>query len=165
MAELIIDIGSVGGTGPFGQLRHGSRHVGRPAGAGFTGRELIVKFAGNYHGHVDSLLVAAGSSAATLSVPDSPGVTRGTSQDTLVLRYNDVEAVRAAFAAHGERIAAVILEPVVGNMGCVVPRLEFLQVLRNLTRQCGSVLIFDEVMTGFRVAPAAPRRCGASCPT
>jgi glutamate-1-semialdehyde 2,1-aminomutase len=120
---------------------------------GFTGRELIVKFAGNYHGHVDSLLVAAGSSAATLGVPDSPGVTRGTSQDTLVLRYNDVEAVRAAFAAHGERIAAVILEPVVGNMGCVVPRLEFLQVLRNLTRQCGSVLIFDEVMTGFRVAP------------
>ncbi len=88
---------------------------------GFTGRDRIVKFAGNYHGHVDSLLVAAGSAAATLSVPNSPGVTRGTSQDTLVLPYNDVEMLRATFQREGQRIAAVIVEPVVGNMGCVVP--------------------------------------------
>ena len=119
---------------------------------GFTGREVIVKFAGNYHGHVDSLLVAAGSSAATLAVPDSPGVTAGTSRDTLVLKYNDVAGLQAAFAEHGSRIAGVILEPVVGNMGCVPGTREFLTTLRELTSQHGSVLIFDEVMTGFRVA-------------
>jgi glutamate-1-semialdehyde 2,1-aminomutase len=119
---------------------------------GFTGRDVIVKFAGNYHGHVDSLLVAAGSSAATLAVPNSPGVTAGTSQDTLILPYNDVAALQAAFAEHGERIAGVIVEPVVGNMGCVPATQEFLQTLRDETAQSGSVLIFDEVMTGFRVA-------------
>ncbi len=88
---------------------------------GFTGRDVIVKFAGNYHGHVDSLLVAAGSSAATLGVPNSPGVTPGTTQDTLILQYNDVAGVHRAFDEHGSRIAGVILEPVVGNMGVVVP--------------------------------------------
>ena len=119
---------------------------------GYTGRELIIKFAGNYHGHVDSLLVAAGSSAATLAVPDSPGVTAGTSRDTLVLPYNDVAAFQAAFARHGSRVAAVILEPVVGNMGCVPASEEFLAELRRLTREQGAVLIFDEVMSGFRVA-------------
>ena len=119
---------------------------------GFTGKDVVVKFAGNYHGHVDSLLVAAGSSAATLAVPDSPGVTSGTSQDTLVLPYNDVVASEQAFAEHAGRIAAVILEPVVGNMGCVPASSEFLQVLRDLTEKSGAVLIFDEVMTGFRVA-------------
>jgi glutamate-1-semialdehyde 2,1-aminomutase len=119
---------------------------------GYTGRDVVVKFAGCYHGHVDSLLVAAGSSAATLAVPDSPGVTAGTSQDTLVLQYNDVAGLQSAFGEHGPRIAAVILEPVVGNMGCVVPRQEFLDTARRLTRQSGAVLIFDEVMTGFRVA-------------
>jgi glutamate-1-semialdehyde 2,1-aminomutase len=119
---------------------------------GCTGRDLIVKFAGNYHGHVDSLLVAAGSSAATLAVPDSPGVTAGTSRDTLVLEYNDVPGLAQAFAAHGPRIAGVIVEPVVGNMGCVIPQPEFLQALRDLTRQYGGLLIYDEVMTGFRVA-------------
>lgn len=119
---------------------------------GYTGRDVIVKFAGNYHGHVDSLLVAAGSSAATLAVPDSPGVTAGTGKDTLVLPYNDVAAVADAFAHHGPRIAGVIMEPVVGNMGCVVPRPEFLTAVRDLTRRHRSVLIFDEVMTGFRVA-------------
>jgi glutamate-1-semialdehyde 2,1-aminomutase len=119
---------------------------------GHTGRDVIVKFAGNYHGHVDSLLVAAGSSAATLAVPDSPGVTPGTSQDTLVLRYNDVAALQAAFEVHGKRIAGLILEPVVGNMGCVVPSPEFLQAARSLTERHGALLIFDEVMTGFRVA-------------
>ena len=120
---------------------------------GFTGKDVVVKFAGNYHGHVDSLLVAAGSSAATLAVPDSPGVTSGTSQDTLVLPYNDVVASEQAFAEHAGRIAAVILEPVVGNMGGVPASSEFLQVLRDLTEKSGAVLIFDEVMTGFRLSP------------
>ena len=119
---------------------------------GCTGRNLIVKFAGNYHGHVDSLLVAAGSSAATLGVPSSPGVTPGTAQDTLVLRYNDVRGLTEAFERHGSHIAAIILEPVVGNMGVVLPAGEFLQAARRLTRQHGALLIFDEVMTGFRVA-------------
>ncbi len=119
---------------------------------GFTGRDVIVKFAGNYHGHVDSLLVAAGSSAATLAVPDSPGVTAGTSRDTLVLPYNDLAAVGAAFGQRGEEIAGVILEPVVGNMGCVPPLSGFLEGLRETTRQHGALLIMDEVMTGFRVA-------------
>ncbi|HEY5315709.1 MAG TPA: glutamate-1-semialdehyde 2,1-aminomutase [Pirellulales bacterium] len=119
---------------------------------GFTGRELIVKFAGNYHGHVDSLLVAAGSSAATLAVPNSPGVTAGTAADTLVLQYNDVPGLQQAFAEHGQRIACVIVEPVVGNMGCVIPTAQFLAALRAETQQHGALLIFDEVMTGFRVA-------------
>jgi glutamate-1-semialdehyde 2,1-aminomutase len=119
---------------------------------GFTSRDLIIKFAGNYHGHVDSLLVAAGSSAATLGVPNSPGVTAGTAKDTLVLKYNDVTGLEAAFRQHGSQIAAVIFEPVVGNMGVVVPSTAFLHVLRELTNLHGAVLIFDEVMTGFRVA-------------
>ena len=119
---------------------------------GYTGRPRIVKFSGNYHGHVDSLLVAAGSSAATLGVPNSPGITAGTAQDTLVLSYNDTAALAAAFAAHGPEIAGVIVEPVVGNMGCVKPSVEFRTALRELTTQAGALLIFDEVMTGFRVA-------------
>lgn len=119
---------------------------------GYTGRSVIVKFAGNYHGHVDSLLVAAGSSAATLAVPNSPGVTEGTSGDTLVLEYNDVAGLNSAFDQFGNRIAGVIVEPVVGNMGCVVPDAEFLAALRKRTEQSGALLIFDEVMTGFRVA-------------
>src|SRR5882672_10215941 len=102
---------------------------------GFTGRDVIVKFAGNYHGHVDSLLVAAGSSAATLAVPNSPGVTAGTSRDTLVLQYNDVDGLKEAFAAHGGRIAGVIFEPIVGNMGVVVPSSDFLKALRQLTHK------------------------------
>ena len=119
---------------------------------GYTGRDIIIKFAGNYHGHVDSLLVAAGSSAATLAVPNSPGVTSGTSQDTMILQYNDVEGLQAAFQKHPGSIAAVILEPVCGNMGCVTPTPEFLQSLRDVTAEQGTVLIFDEVMCGFRVA-------------
>src|SRR5690606_4473986 len=119
---------------------------------GYTGRDIIVKFAGNYHGHVDSLLVAAGSSAATLAVPNSPGVTAGTAQDTLVLAYNDVAGLKAAFAERPGKIAGVIVEPVVGNMGCVIPSKEFLQALREETARDGALLIFDEVMTGFRVA-------------
>jgi glutamate-1-semialdehyde 2,1-aminomutase len=117
-----------------------------------TERDVIVKFAGNYHGHVDSLLVAAGSAAATLGVPDSPGVTRGTTRDTLVLAYNDPAALEAAFAEHGQKIAAVIFEPVVGNMGCVVPSREFLAALTALSRKHGALLICDEIITGFRVA-------------
>ena len=118
---------------------------------GATGRDKIIKFAGNYHGHVDSLLVAAGSAAATLSVPNSPGVTQGTSQDTLVLEYNDVEQLAATFQKFPTQIAAVILEPVCGNMGCVTPTPEFLTALRALTRQHQALLVFDEVMCGFRV--------------
>jgi glutamate-1-semialdehyde 2,1-aminomutase len=119
---------------------------------GFTGRDVIVKFAGNYHGHVESLLVAAGSSATTLGVPNSPGVTAGTTKDTLVLEYNDVDGLSAAFQRHGAQIAGVIVEPVVGNMGCVIPSREFLLALREVTSRHGALLIFDEVMTGFRVA-------------
>jgi glutamate-1-semialdehyde 2,1-aminomutase len=119
---------------------------------GATGRDRIVKFAGNYHGHGDSLLVAAGSAAATLGVPNSPGVTAGTARDTMVLEYNDPEGLESAFAAHGDTIAAIIMEPVVGNMGLVEPTDDFLAAARRLTTQHGSVLIFDEVMTGFRLA-------------
>ncbi len=119
---------------------------------GFTGRDTIIKFAGNYHGHVDSLLVAAGSSAATLGVPSSPGVTAGTAQDTLVLEYNDVASLEQTFAEQGDTIAGVIFEPIVGNMGVVRPSEEFCTALRSLTRRHGSLLICDEVMTGFRVA-------------
>ena len=119
---------------------------------GHTGRDVVVKFAGNYHGHVDSLLVGAGSSAATLGVPDSPGVTAGTTRDTMILAYNDVPGLQAAFAEHGDSIAGVILEPVVGNMGTVPGSSEFLRAARELTSQHDAVLIFDEVMTGFRVA-------------
>lgn len=119
---------------------------------GATGRDKIIKFAGNYHGHVDSLLVAAGSAAASLGVPDSPGVTEGTSRDTLVLETNDIDALTAAFEQHGAQLACVILEPVVGNMGCVPPQPGFLEAARQLCTKYGAVLIFDEVMTGFRVA-------------
>lgn len=118
----------------------------------FTGRDLVVKFAGCYHGHVDSLLVAAGSSAATLGVPNSPGVTAGIAHDTLVLKYNDPEGLERAFRVHGKRIAAVIVEPVAGNMGCVEPSPNFRTALRALTTEYGALLIFDEIITGFRVA-------------
>src|SRR5262245_11806979 len=119
---------------------------------GYTGRAAIVKFAGCYHGHVDSLLVQAGSSATTLGVPNSPGVPEGCTQDTLSLPYNDAQALADAFKAHGDRIAGVILEPVAGNMGLVQPSEAFLSTLNTLTRQHGALLIYDEVMTGFRLA-------------
>lgn len=119
---------------------------------GATGREKIIKFSGNYHGHADSLLVAAGSSAANLGVPDSPGVTVGTSRDTIVLPYNDLPMLEAAFAEQGSNIAGIILEPIVGNMGCVPPAAGFLEACRKVCDKYSSVLIFDEVMTGFRVA-------------
>ncbi len=119
---------------------------------GFTGRDLIVKFEGCYHGHVDSLLVKAGSGVATLGIPDTKGVPKVFCDTTLALPFNSVEAVEAAFRAHGERIAAIIVEPVVGNMGCVPPQPGFLEALREITTRVGALLIFDEVMTGFRVA-------------
>jgi glutamate-1-semialdehyde 2,1-aminomutase len=119
---------------------------------GFTGRALVVKFAGCYHGHVDALLVSAGSSALTHGVPSSPGVPPGCTDDTIVLRYNDEQALSDLFRASGDRIAGVILEPVVGNMGLVVPTPEFRGELRRLTDRHGAILIYDEVMTGFRLA-------------
>jgi glutamate-1-semialdehyde 2,1-aminomutase len=120
---------------------------------GFTGRAKVIKFAGCYHGHGDAFLISAGSGALTNGVPDSPGITEGVARDTIVIDYNDVEALGAAFAAHGNEIAAVIVEPYAGNMGLVLPLPGFLPALRELTERHGSVLIFDEVMTGFRVAP------------
>lgn len=119
---------------------------------GYTGRDKIVKFIGCYHGAVDSLLVQAGSGVATLSLPDSPGVTRGTSADTILAPFNDLEAVAAIMREEGEQVAAIILEPVAGNMGVVPPADGFLEGLRGLASEHGAVLIFDEVMTGFRVA-------------
>ena len=119
---------------------------------GFTGRDLIVKFEGSYHGHVDSLLVKAGSGVATLGLPDSPGVPKGFSGTTLALPFNSTDALEQAFRQHSGQIAGVIIEPVVGNMGCVPPRPGFLEALRDITSRHGALLIMDEVMTGFRVA-------------
>jgi glutamate-1-semialdehyde 2,1-aminomutase len=118
---------------------------------GFTGRDMIVKFAGCYHGHVDSLLVAAGSSATTLGVPNSPGIPAKATADTLILRFNDIEQLRQAFQQRGKQIAGVVVEPVPANMGLVPPRAEFLNELRRLTHEHGALLIFDEVITGFRL--------------
>ncbi len=123
-----------------------------------TGRSRIMKFAGCYHGHADLLLVQAGSGVATLGLPDSPGVPPAVAADTLVARYNDLASVDALFAAHGETIAAVIVEPVAGNMGVVPPVAGFLDGLRALTRAHGALLIFDEVMTGFRVHPGGAQQ-------
>lgn len=118
---------------------------------GYTGRNKIVKFEGSYHGHADSLLIKAGSGVATLGLPDSPGVPEATASHTITVPYNDLEAVRTAFERYGEDIAAVIVEPIAGNMGVVPPLPGFLEGLRDITRAWGSLLIFDEVMTGFRV--------------
>jgi glutamate-1-semialdehyde 2,1-aminomutase len=122
------------------------------AARGYTGRKKIVKFEGCYHGHADYLLVKAGSGAATFGIPDSAGVPEGTAQDTIVLPYNDIEAFNKTMDAMGEEIAAVIVEPIAGNMGVVLPKPEFLAALRQKTEKHGVVLIFDEVITGFRVA-------------
>lgn len=119
---------------------------------GYTKRDKIIKFEGCYHGHSDSFLIKAGSGAATFGNPNSPGVTAGTAKDTILARYNDIEQVREIFSQNQEEIAAIIVEPVAGNMGCVLPDADFLQNLRTVCDQYGALLIFDEVMTGFRLA-------------
>lgn len=119
---------------------------------GYTKRECIVKFAGNYHGHGDSFLIKAGSGAITLGLPDSPGVTSSTAKDTLIAEYNNLDSVRTLFQEKGKEIAAIIVEPVAGNMGVVVPSKGFLQGLRDISTEYGALLIFDEVITGFRLA-------------
>ena len=118
---------------------------------GYTGRNKILKFEGSYHGHSDSLLIKAGSGVATLGLPDSPGVPEGTAAQTITVPYNDLEGVRVAFETYGQDIAAIIVEPVAGNMGVVPPKAGFLEGLRQVTEQYGALLIFDEVMSGFRV--------------
>ncbi|WP_423831070.1 glutamate-1-semialdehyde 2,1-aminomutase [Staphylococcus pseudintermedius] len=118
---------------------------------GYTGKNKIIKFEGNYHGHSDSLLIKAGSGVATLGLPDSPGVPEGTAKNTITVPYNDLEAVKYAFEEFGDDIATVIVEPVSGNMGVVPPINNFLQGLRDITKENDALLIFDEVMTGFRV--------------
>ena len=130
---------------------------------GATGREKVVKFAGNYHGHVDSLLVSAGSAAATLGVPNSPGVTEGTARDTVVMPYNDCGAITQLFQEQGDEIAAVILEPVVGNMGTVPATEAFMTTVRDVTEKSGAVMIVDEVMTGFRVAFGGAQSLSTEC--
>ncbi|WP_339177511.1 glutamate-1-semialdehyde 2,1-aminomutase [Oceanobacillus sp. FSL W7-1293] len=118
---------------------------------GYTNRDLIIKFEGSYHGHGDSLLIKAGSGVATLGLPDSPGVPENIAKNTITVPYNDVDSLKLAFEHYGDKIAAVIMEPVCGNMGVVPPKEGFLQAVRDITEQNGSLLIFDEVMSGFRV--------------
>ena len=125
---------------------------------GYTGRDKILKFIGCYHGHSDSLLVNAGSGAATFGTPSSPGVTAGTAKDTISVNFNDVESFRKVMYEVGQEIAAVIIEPVAGNMGLVLPEENFLQIVRDETEKSGTVLIFDEVMTGFRVSSGGAQK-------
>lgn len=119
---------------------------------GYTKRDKIIKFSGCYHGHSDSFLIAAGSGATTFGVPNSPGVTQGTAKDTLLANYNDIDSVKELFAAYPGQIAALIIEPIAGNMGCVLPKEGFLEALRALCTEHGALFIMDEVMTGFRLA-------------
>lgn len=125
---------------------------------GFTGEDKIIKFEGNYHGHGDSFLIKAGSGALTLGSPSSPGVTKGTAKDTLIADYNDLQSVKNLLKKHKGEVAAIIVEPVAGNMGCIPPRRGFLDGLRNLCDAQNIVLIFDEVMTGFRVAKGGAQK-------
>lgn len=125
---------------------------------GYTGKDKFIKFEGNYHGHGDAFLIAAGSGAITMGTPDSPGVTKGTAKDTLLAPYNDLEAVKALVETHPGEIAAIILEPVAGNMGLVTPKEGFLQGLREICDKHGILLIFDEVMTGFRLSPGGAQQ-------
>jgi glutamate-1-semialdehyde 2,1-aminomutase len=120
---------------------------------GFTGRDMIVKFSGCYHGHSDSLLVKAGSGVLTLGLPNSPGVPESLAQHTLTAPFNDAQAIETLMATFGDQVACIIVEPIAGNMGCIPPQAGYLESLKDLCQQHGAVLIFDEVMTGFRVAP------------
>jgi glutamate-1-semialdehyde 2,1-aminomutase len=126
---------------------------------GFTGKEKIIKFAGCYHGHSDAFLIQAGSGAVTFGSPSSPGVTTGTAKDTLLARYNDIESVKALVEANQDEIACIILEPVAGNMGCILPQAGFLEELRSICDTHGILLVFDEVMTGFRLAAGGAQEC------
>ena len=119
---------------------------------GFTGRDIVIKFEGCYHGHADVLLAKAGSGVLTLGLPDTPGIPESVTSNTIVLPFNDIEAVKETFSSHANQIAAVIVEPVAGNMGCIPPAPGYLETLREITEQDGSLLIFDEVMTGFRLS-------------
>lgn len=118
---------------------------------GYTGKDKIIKFAGCYHGHSDSFLIQAGSGAVTFGSPNSPGVTQGTAKDTLLAKYNDLESVRGLVRANPDEIAAIIIEPIAGNMGCILPSEDFIEGLRDVCTEAGILLIFDEVMTGFRL--------------
>ena len=130
---------------------------------GFTGKEKIIKFAGCYHGHSDSFLIQAGSGAVTFGTPNSPGVTRGTAKDTLLAKYNDLESVKELAEANKDEIACIIIEPIAGNMGCIPPKEGFLEGLRKICDETGILLIFDEVMTGFRQAQGgAQERLGVN---
>ncbi|MAJ38250.1 MAG: glutamate-1-semialdehyde-2,1-aminomutase [Flavobacteriaceae bacterium] len=126
---------------------------------GFTAKEKIIKFAGCYHGHSDAFLIQAGSGAVTFGSPSSPGVTKGTAKDTLLARYNDIDSVKALVQANQEEIACIILEPVAGNMGCIIPQAGFLEELRSICDANGILLVFDEVMTGFRLAAGGAQEC------
>lgn len=154
MAELICDM--VPGVDKVRMVNSGTEacmsaiRVAR----GYTGREKFIKFEGCYHGHADAFLIKAGSGAVTLGTPDSPGVTKGTAKDTLLARYNDLDQVKEIVASNKGEVAAIILEPVAGNMGCIPPKPAFIQGLRDLCTAEGIVLIFDEVMTGFRLSSA-----------
>ena len=119
---------------------------------GFTGRDIVIKFEGCYHGHADVLLAKAGSGVLTLGIPDTPGIPESVTSNTIVLPFNDIEAVKETFSNHADQIAAVIVEPVAGNMGCIPPAPGYLETLREITERDGSLLIFDEVMTGFRLS-------------
>lgn len=152
MAQLIIDM--VPGVDRVRMVNSGTEACMSAIrlARGYTGRDKIIKFAGNYHGHGDTFLIQAGSGAVTLGVPSSPGVTKGTSADTVSARFNDLANVEQLIQTYPGEIAAIIVEPVAGNMGCIPPKSGFLEGLRSLCDQHGIVLIFDEVMTGFRLA-------------
>lgn len=153
IAELIVDmVPSIEKVRMVNSGTEAAMSAARLA-RGYTGRDKMIKFEGCYHGHGDSFLIAAGSGAMTMGVPNSPGVTKGTAQDTLLAPFNDIEAVRKLVEENKDNVAAIMLEVVCGNMGCVLPKTEFLQGLRQLCDQEGILLIFDEVMTGFRLAP------------
>jgi glutamate-1-semialdehyde 2,1-aminomutase len=152
LAEMVIDaVASVDMVRMVNSGTEATMSVIRLA-RGATGRDLVIKFDGCYHGHADTLLVAAGSGVATLGIPGSPGVPEAVAQSTLSLPFNDIEAIKKVMADKGDKVACIVVEPVAGNMGLVAPENGFLKTLRELTETHGTVLIFDEVMTGFRVA-------------